>query len=86
MWDILDGLSAIFLVPLRELLAQSRTHCRNELALKRDEAKSARRQGGGATGGRSKPVMTVEIPNEKSLPEPSLQDEIEVRAGRQGFI
>lgn len=75
VWDILDSLCDQFLSPLRSLLAETRARCRSELQLRRDEAKSSK-QGGGVQ--REDPQVTVEIPNDSSLPTPSLREEIEV--------
>lgn len=73
MWDILETISNSFITPLRSLLSENRAWCRNELQAKRDETETAK-QG----GSRSKPKVTVEVPDDGRLPAPSLQDEIEV--------
>lgn len=70
-------LTANFISPLRSLLRETRARCRNELLVKRDKAKSSSRHGIHGQGG--EPEVTVEVANESSLPEPSLQDEIEVQ-------
>ena len=77
VWSILDGLSAEFLRPLRQLLAETGMQCRGELQVKQEEAKMPS-QGGRRKATSGDPAVTVEIADQGSLPEPSLEDEIEV--------
>ena len=77
MWSILDGLTANFVCPLRQLLAETSMQCHGELQVKQDEAKTSSKGGKRKTTDKD-PAVTVEISNEVCLPEPSLEDEIEV--------
>jgi hypothetical protein len=67
---MLDSLSATFVTPLRQLLVEAGSHCRGQLHLKREETKTAKREG--------KPELSVIVGSDGQLPQPSLQDEIEV--------
>lgn len=79
MWDTLDSLSARFVVPLRRLLGETTTQCRNEVRRKQQEMKDAKQRGREKGSG---PAVSVEIANDGGcLPEPSLPDELEVYCG-----
>ena len=80
---MVSSLSAGFVAPLRRLLTETSSQCRDEVLRKREEMKSARQQGRNEEKEERKeeePLLMVEVAGDGQLPEPSLLDEIEVRA------
>ena len=78
VWSIVESLAAGFMTPIRQVLSDTKTQSRSELKSKRDQKKMGR---DGATARRREeedPEVTVEIGSGGRLPEPSLQDEINV--------
>ena len=86
VWDVLDSISEKFLVPLRDVLTTTQAHCRNETKLKKEELQTARcGSGRGNSEGSGKglkmdgPEMTVQLVGGELLPEPNLDEQMQVR-------
>ena len=77
----MESLVTSFSSPLRQVLSETRTQNRRELQGKMEERK--RDKAGGSERSKTQPEFTVKVGtrgDDGNLPEPSLQDEINVSA------
>jgi len=84
VWDHVDVVCQRFLQPLRQILASTQAHCRNESRVKEEELRTATEKSVcGADnldkpGKRDGPKMDVQLVGGEVLPEPTLKEKIEV--------
>ena len=76
VWGVMGSLTVDFTSPLRQLLSETKAQSRGQLQNKREEHRTAR---DGSSAAQTEPAVTVEVGHGERLPEPSLQEEINVR-------
>ena len=75
---MVEWISGEFLSPLRNLLAETKVHCRNECHRKEEEEKEMKAGGDRTSKNEEEPDVTIHVPGGENLPEPTLQDDIQV--------